>query len=93
VLALSTPAPVCQCVTFTAHPSRRIIDPHSLWRSPFRLPVLLPGTVALLASDSASLSLAVVAGKPLTLSWLAVDGRKAPSLPKRLEVGESLHWT
>ena len=60
--------------------------------SPFRLPVLLPGTVALLASDTAGLSLTVVAGKPVTLSQLAVGGRKALALPKTLGVGQSVHW-
>ena len=60
--------------------------------SPFKLPVLLPGSVALLASDTAGLSLTVVAGKPVTLSQLAVGGRPAPALPKSLGVGQSVHW-
>ena len=72
---------------------------------PYELPVLVPRTVATLTASPAMRSgsstgrsveyqLKVVAGVPLTLAELAVDGSSPPvGLPTKLGVGDRINWS
>ena len=61
--------------------------------APFSLPVLVPGTSALLVGDEGGGgSLEILAGQTLTLKQMRVGNRNSSHLPRTLKVGDSIKW-